>query len=105
MLPGMGALTAVLLMVLAGTVGDSALAQADPVKPVRIVVPLSVGGPNDFVARTLAQHFTAALGQQFIVDNRPGAGGTIGAAAVARAPADGHVLLFASTTTLSIAPS
>lgn len=82
-----------------------ACAQAYPTRPVRIVIPLSAGGPNDFVARTLAQHLTAALGQQFIVENRPGAGGTIGAAAVAKSPADGHTLLFASTTTLSISPS
>src|SRR5262245_11322796 len=81
------------------------LAQTYPVKPVRIIMPLSAGGPNDFVARTLAQHFSTALGQQFIVENRPGAGGTIGAAAAARSPADGHTLMFASTTTLSISPS
>ena len=68
-------------------------------------MPLSAGGPNDFVARTLAQHFSTALGQQFIVENRPGAGGTIGATAAARSPADGYTLLFASTTTLSISPS
>src|ERR1700741_1319251 len=84
---------------------DGALAQGYPAKPVRIIIPLSVGGPNDFVIRTLAQHFTAGLGQQFIVENRPGAGGTIGAAAAAKSPADGYTLLFASTTTLSISPS
>ena len=96
---------AIVLTVLAGPAIHSAIAQVYPVKPVRIIMPLSAGGPNDFVARTLAQHFTAALGQQFIVETRPGAGGTIGATAAAKAPADGHTLMFASTTTLSISPS
>jgi tripartite-type tricarboxylate transporter receptor subunit TctC len=82
-----------------------ALAQAYPAKLVRIIVPLAAGGPPDFVARTVAQHLAAAFGQQVIVDNRPGAGGTIGAAAAAKSPADGYTLLLASTTTLSISPS
>jgi tripartite-type tricarboxylate transporter receptor subunit TctC len=66
---------------------------------------LPVGNPPDFVARAIAQHLTANLGQQVIVDNRPGAGGTIGAALAAKAPADGYTLLLASTSTLSISPS
>jgi tripartite-type tricarboxylate transporter receptor subunit TctC len=83
----------------------SALAQAYPAKPVRIIVPLPVGNPPDFVARIIAQHLTVVFGQQVIVDNRPGVGGTIGAAAAAKSPADGYTLLLASTTTLSISPS
>jgi tripartite-type tricarboxylate transporter receptor subunit TctC len=84
---------------------SGALAQAYPARLVRIIVPLPVGNPPDFVARIVAQHLTAAFGQQVIVDNRPGAGGTIGAAAAAKSPADGYTLLLASTTTLSISPS
>ena len=80
-------------------------AQAYPVKPVRIIVPLPVGNPPDFVARILSQQLTSAFGQQVIVDNRPGAGGTIGAAMAAKSPADGYTLLLASTSTLSISPS
>ncbi len=58
--------------------------QAYPAKPVRIIVPLPVGNPPDFVARIIGQHLTGAFGQQVIVDNRPGAGGTIGAAMAAK---------------------
>ena len=82
-----------------------AVAQAYPAKSLRIIVPLAAGGPPDFVARTVAQQLTAALSQQVIVENRPGAGGTIAAAAVAKSPGDGYTLLLASTTTLSISPN
>lgn len=82
-----------------------ASAQSYPAKAVRIIVPLAPGGPPDFLARTMAQHLAPALGQQVIVDNRPGAGGTIGTAAASKSPGDGYTLLLASTTTLSISPS
>jgi tripartite-type tricarboxylate transporter receptor subunit TctC len=81
------------------------LAQGYPAKPIRIIVPLAPGGPPDFLARTMGQHLAAALNQQIIVDNRPGAGGTIGTAAASKSPGDGYTLLLASTTTLSISPS
>lgn len=72
-------------------------AQADyPIRPVTIVVAFSPGGPNDVMARILASRLSTNLGQQFIVDNKPGAGGTIGTAAVAKAAADGYTLLFNS---------
>ena len=80
-------------------------AQPWPAKPVRLIVPFAPGGPTDAVGRAIAQHLTAALGQQVFVDNRPGAGGTIGAAAAAKSPADGYTLFFATTSTFSIAPS
>lgn len=67
-----------------------------PAKPVRVVVAFSPGGPNDVMARILCAKLSANLGQQFLVDNKPGAGGTIGTDAVAKAPADGYTLLFAS---------
>jgi tripartite-type tricarboxylate transporter receptor subunit TctC len=70
-----------------------ALAQADwPNKPVRVIVPFPAGGSTDVVARQVAQHLTSALGQQFIVDNRAGAGGNIGTDAVAKAAPDGYTL-------------
>jgi tripartite-type tricarboxylate transporter receptor subunit TctC len=80
-----------------------ASAQGYPAKPIRIIA-LSAGGPPDYVARTMAQHLTTALGQQVIVENRPGAGGTIATAAAASHPPT-VTLLVASTTNLSIAPS
>jgi tripartite-type tricarboxylate transporter receptor subunit TctC len=79
-------------------------AQSYPEKPVRVVVPFPPGGAADIVARQVAQGFSTAFGAQFIVDNRAGAGGVIGAENVARSPADGHVLLFASSSALAIGP-
>jgi len=76
---------------------SAAHAQAEyPTKPVTIIVAFSPGGPNDVMARMLAAKLSANLGKQFIVDNRPGAGGTIGTTLVAKAPADGYTLLFNS---------
>jgi len=77
------------------------LAQSDyPNRPVRIVVPLSPGGFADTPTRILAPHLTEQLGKQFFVENRPGAGGTIGADFVAKAPPDGYTLLVTSNTHL-----
>ncbi|WP_424138394.1 Bug family tripartite tricarboxylate transporter substrate binding protein [Roseomonas chloroacetimidivorans] len=78
-----------------------ALARAEepwPSRPVRVVVPFPPGGSNDAVARPLAEHLQARLGQPFVVENRPGAGSTIGSAEVARAPADGYTLMVTSST-------
>jgi tripartite-type tricarboxylate transporter receptor subunit TctC len=72
----------------------NAAAQAPyPSQPVRLIVPFAAGGTTDLVARLVAQRMTESTGQQFIVDNRGGAGGTIGAAAVAKAAPDGYTLL------------
>jgi tripartite-type tricarboxylate transporter receptor subunit TctC len=75
-----------------------ALAQDYPVKPVRVLVPWPPGGANDIVARIVAQKLSENLGQQFIVDNRAGASGLIGAELVARGDADGYTLMVHSTT-------
>jgi len=75
-----------------------ALAQDYPSKQVRIVVPFAAGGPSDILARVLAQKLTARWNQPVIVDNRPGAGGSLGAGLVAKSPPDGYTLLMMSNT-------
>ncbi|HEY6994044.1 MAG TPA: tripartite tricarboxylate transporter substrate binding protein [Xanthobacteraceae bacterium] len=73
----------------------SAWAQAYPARPVRLIVQVPAGGSPDIVARVIAQWLSERLGQQFVVDNRPGASGNLATEAVVRAPADGYLLLFA----------
>src|SRR6185436_1613218 len=75
-----------------------ALAQAWPTKPVRIVVPFGPGGPADVYARQIGQELTEVLKQQFVIENKPGAGAVIGTEIVAKAPADGYTLLMMSNT-------
>jgi tripartite-type tricarboxylate transporter receptor subunit TctC len=87
----------------AGT--SSALANAGdayPNRPVMIVVPFPAGGGTDLSARNVAERLTAAFGQQFLVDNKSGASGNIGTAAVARAPADGYTLLMGTSGTQAV---
>src|SRR5213083_1080058 len=76
----------------------AALAQDYPNHPVRIIVPFAAGGPADVYARFLGQRLQEALGQPFVVDNRPGAGSIIGTDAVAKSPPDGYTLLLMSNT-------
>jgi tripartite-type tricarboxylate transporter receptor subunit TctC len=76
----------------------SATAQTYPDRPVRIVVPFPAGGLNDIVARIIQPHLEKAFGQPVIVDNRPGASGSVGADAVAKAPPDGHMLLVVASS-------
>ena len=78
-------------------VGQAAAADGFPSKPVRIIVPYTPGSPNDVMARLLAQHLQAKLGQAAVIDNKPGGGTTIGSKVAAAAPADGYTLLFASS--------
>ena len=75
----------------------SVQAQPYPSKPVRVVVPYPPGGPTDIVARVLFQQVAESTGQQFVIDNRAGAGGNIGAEHVAKSPADGYTLLIGTT--------
>ncbi len=75
-----------------------AAAQNYPAKPVRIIVPQSAGGSTDFAARAVAQKLAEAMKENFIVDNRPGAGSINGTEAVAKAPADGHTLLMVAAS-------
>ena len=81
-----------------------AWAQAYPAKPIHLIVPFPPGGPTDIVGRLVAQKISQALGQPVVVENRPGAGGTVGSTAAAKSPADGYTLLYGSTSTLAIAP-
>jgi tripartite-type tricarboxylate transporter receptor subunit TctC len=82
----------------------AAQTQAYPTKPVRVVVPLAPGGGSDIVARIAGQALSDAWGQTLVIDNRPGAGGTIGTTIVAKAPADGYTALVSSST-MAIGPA
>ncbi|MEN9416712.1 MAG: hypothetical protein RI988_332 [Pseudomonadota bacterium] len=74
-------------------------------KPIRMVIPFPAGGATDIVGRTVAQKLATVLGQQVVIDNKPGAGGTIGADLVAKAPADGYTILMSTSSTHSIGPA
>jgi tripartite-type tricarboxylate transporter receptor subunit TctC len=87
---------------LAGLTGPASAAW--PEKPIRIVVTFAAGGASDIVARAIADPLARSLGQPVIVDNKPGAGGTIGGSEVARAAADGYTLMLSNSTPTSIGP-
>jgi tripartite-type tricarboxylate transporter receptor subunit TctC len=82
-----------------------ALAQSYPAKPVRMIVPFPAGGATDIVARLIAQKLTESWRVQVLVDNRGGAGGTIGSDLAAKSPPDGYTILMATSSTHAIAPS
>ncbi len=81
------------------------LAQGYPNKPIRLIVPFPAAGATDLFARTLSQKMGEKLGTTVVVDNKPGAGGSIGSDLAVRAPADGYTLLLATTSTHSIGPA
>jgi tripartite-type tricarboxylate transporter receptor subunit TctC len=97
----MGRVMAALLSIAA----TSASAQEYPTKLIRMIVPFAPGGPNDVLGRIVAQKVTEQLGQQVVIDNRSGAGGSTGTAVVGTAAADGYTLLFSGTSSLAINPS
>lgn len=80
-------------------------AQSYPTKPIRFIVPFPPGGGNDTIARQIGQRLASRLGQQVPVDNRPGAGGAIGAELAAKAPADGYTMFLAGVATHGINPN
>ncbi|MBC7379602.1 MAG: tripartite tricarboxylate transporter substrate binding protein [Burkholderiaceae bacterium] len=84
------------LLALGVALGGTAFAQAYPARPVKIIVPFAAGGPADVYARFVAQRLQEALGQAFVVDDRPGAGSVIGTDAAAKSPPDGYTLLLMS---------
>src|ERR1700687_4109247 len=93
------------LGIVALAVAVTANAQTYPTKPIRIIVPFAPGGNVDITARLVAPGLGDALGQPVVVENKPGAGGTIGADSVAKSAPDGYTLLMGSNSTFSVAPS
>jgi tripartite-type tricarboxylate transporter receptor subunit TctC len=87
------------------TAGGAAFAQGYPNKPVRLIVPWPPGQATDLAARIVAEKLAQSMGQPFVVENKPGAGGAIGTDAVAKAAADGYTLLAASSGPISIMPN
>jgi hypothetical protein len=79
--------------------------QPYPVKALKMIVPYPAGGPTDITARLITQKITEAWGQNFVIDNRPGGGGTIGATLFAKSPPDGYTLYLGGITTIVLAPN
>jgi tripartite-type tricarboxylate transporter receptor subunit TctC len=103
------ATTAALLISVSWMLPSAVLAQpvaiSYPTKPIRLVVPFPAGGATDIFARTLSQKLAEKLGSTVVVENKPGAGGTLGSDLVAKSPADGYTLLLATSSTHSIGPN
>jgi tripartite-type tricarboxylate transporter receptor subunit TctC len=98
------AASAILVLAVLASPG-SADAQDYPTRPVKLVVPFPPGGPLDIVGRAIAQKLTEAWSQSVVVDNRPGAGGNIGADIVAKSPPDGYTILMGALSTHAVNPS
>ena len=95
----------VIVSVVLAAMPSLATAQAYPAKPIRWISPWPAGGANDIFSRAIGQKIGESLGQQVLVDNRPGAAGTIGSDIAAKAPADGYTLVMGSSPTHAIAPA
>ena len=93
------------VMSIAALTSAGAVAQAFPAKPIRLIVPFPPGGATDTFSRVAAAEMTKSLGQQVLVENRPGAGTTIGAELVSKSPPDGHTLFFTDLSTHTITAS
>ncbi|RTQ33255.1 tripartite tricarboxylate transporter substrate binding protein BugD [Variovorax gossypii] len=94
-----------LLAVAFTTAAHGASAQAYPARPVTWIVPFAAGGPTDALARAVAERVARELGQPIVIDNAPGAGGTVGAAKASRAPADGYTMLVGHMGYMGAAPA
>ena len=97
--------THALLATALATAVHSAAAQTSPAKPVTWIVPFAAGGPTDALARAMADRMARELGQPIIIDNSPGAGGTVGAAKASRATADGYTMLVGHMGYMGAAPA
>ncbi|MEN3355529.1 MAG: hypothetical protein V7640_3687 [Betaproteobacteria bacterium] len=84
--------------------GHTAAGQNYPTRPIRVIVPFPAGGSIDIISRSITQRWSPYLGQQIVIDNRGGAGGTLGTQLVAQASPDGHTILYANSGPLSIGP-
>jgi len=93
-----------LIATAAALLTHTAFAQQYPARPIRVIVPFPPGGSIDIVSRSISQRWGALLGQQLVIDNRGGAGGTLGTQLVAQAPADGYTILYANSGPISIGP-
>jgi tripartite-type tricarboxylate transporter receptor subunit TctC len=102
--PAARARTAIAAVVIACGLATPAFAEGYPLRPVKIVVPTPPGGPVDVAARIVANYLSSTVGQNVIVENRPGAGNTIGSREVAQADPDGYTLLYSSASGLVLAP-
>lgn len=93
------------LVALAGTAGEAAAQDAYPTRPIRIIVPYPPGAGTDFTAREVGAHYSKVLGQPVVIDNRPGAGATVGHGLAAKASPDGYTLLLGTTGGLVSGPA
>lgn len=100
----MGKRVLLLILLAAGLTAGESAAQQFPNKPVRVIVGFAAGGPADVMARLISQRMPQILGQPMIIENRAGAGGSIGAKFVAESDADGYTLLLANTSNIVISP-